>query len=472
MPQTNGTWKEKVLHSFGAQTADGYDGFAPVGGLIFDSQGNLYGATASGGAESALCTDIPVTGGCGTVFELTPQTGGSWTEKVLHSFAASPDGFEPSGGLVFDTSGNLYGATIFGGVSGTEGCPVAGNYNACGTIFEIAGVAPHKPVAATPTFTPVAGAYSTAQPVTIKDTTPGATIFYSTNGSTPTSSSTRYTGAFDISVSSTVQAIAVATGYTESEVASADYIIETPAATPTITPAAGAYSAPLSITITDSTEGAVIYYTTNGTAPTTASTKYTAAFKISASSTVKAIAIATDYTQSAVASAAYTIEPATATPTFSPVAGTYSAAQSVTIKDATAGAVIYYTTNGTAPTSASTKYTAAFKVSASLTVKAIAVASGHSDSAVPSAAYVIETPTATPTFSPAAGTYSAARSVTLKDATKDAVVYYTTNGDTPTKASTNYTAAIRVKASETIKAIAIAAGYGTSAIASAKYTIK
>ncbi len=86
--------------------------------------------------------------------------------------------------------------------------------------------------------------------------------------------------------------------------------------------------------------------------------------------------------------------PPAATPTFLPVAGTYTSAQSVTISDATSGATIYYTTNGTTPTTGSTVYSSSspIAVSSSETIEAIATASGYSASPVGSAAYVINIP--------------------------------------------------------------------------------
>ena len=114
---------------------------------------------------------------------------------------------------------------------------------------------------------------------------------------------------------------------------------------------------------------------------------------MSSTETLQAIAVATGDTNSAVASAAYTISsslPSVSTPTFSPAAGTYTSAQSVSISDATSGATIYYTTNGTTPTTSSTEYTGPITVSSTETLQAIAVATG--DSAVASAAYTITSP--------------------------------------------------------------------------------
>jgi uncharacterized repeat protein (TIGR03803 family) len=104
---TTSGWTELILHNF---NNNGRDGFNPSAGLIFDDSGNLYGTTRFGGPYTCAVS------GCGTVFELTPQADGRWTEKILHSFGqTSTDGYQPLAGLIFDASGNLFGTTYFGG---------------------------------------------------------------------------------------------------------------------------------------------------------------------------------------------------------------------------------------------------------------------------------------------------------------------------------------------------------------------
>lgn len=250
-------------------------------------------------------------------------------------------------------------------------------------------------ICATPTFSPAAGTYASTQSVTIACATAGAAIYYTTNGSVPTTASTLYTGAVSIAATSILQAIAVATGYNSSAVGSAAYTISsasTPAATPTFSPAAGTYTSAQTVTISCSTSSPTIHYTTDGTMPTTGSPVYSGPITVSASETVQAIATASGFTQSGLGSAAYTINiplsPA-ATPTFSPAAGTYTSAQSVTIACSTPSSTIYYTTNGSSPTTGSTVYSGPITVAGSSTLKAIATASGFTQSAVGSAAYTI-----------------------------------------------------------------------------------
>jgi hypothetical protein len=336
--------------------------------------------------------------------------------------------------------------------------------------------------AASPTFSPAAGTYSGSQSVTLSSTTPGAVICYSTTGSPATNSSTgcatgtQYAGPITVSSSETLYAVAGGTGYSDSPVANASYVIQSVVTTPAFSPAAGTYSSAQSVTISDATSNATIYYTTNGTAPTTSSTKYTGPIMVSSTEKLEAIAAASGDSNSAVASAAYTITPlpVASTPAFSPSAGTYSSAQSVTISDATSGAAIYYTADGTIPTTSSTQYTAPITVSSTETLQAVAVAPGDTNSAVASAVYTVNSslPVAsTPAFSPAPGTYSSAQSVTISDATSDAIIYYTTNGTAPTTSSTEYTGPITVLSTETLEAIAAAPGNNNSGAAYAPYTI-
>jgi hypothetical protein len=150
------------------------------------------------------------------------------------------------------------------------------------------------------------------------------------------------------------------------------------------------------VTIGDSTPNATIYYTTNGSTPTTSSplncSSSCGPITVSSTETLEAIATASGYSTSAVATAAYTITappPPAATPTFSPPAGAYAFAQTVTISDATSGATIYYTTNGTTPTTSSSVYSGPIATSSGEPIVAIATASGYSNSAVATAAYTV-----------------------------------------------------------------------------------
>ena len=242
---------------------------------------------------------------------------------------------------------------------------------------------------ATPVLTPVAGAYAPGQTVTITDATPGAVIYYMVHGVTPTTSSPRYTGPIPVSDTETVSAIAVAPGFSQSAVASALYTeIYPTAATPVLSPVAGAYGSGQTVTITDATQGATIYYAVHGLNPTMASTKYTGPIPISGSETVRAIAGGLRLTTSAVASATYTeIYPTAATPVFQLASGTYSTVQTIAITDATPGATIYYTENGETPTLSSNKYTGPISLSSNRNFKAIAGGAHFTTSAVASVIY-------------------------------------------------------------------------------------
>jgi uncharacterized repeat protein (TIGR03803 family) len=130
-PNSHGGWTESVLFTFPYDWSAGY---APRADLAFDAHGNLFG-TASGGGTSnkGVCHD----NGCGTVFELTPRSDGSWTETTIYGFGGAPDAATPSSAVLLDSS-HLYGTTSYGGAGP---CNVDGNRwppnQGCGTVYKL-----------------------------------------------------------------------------------------------------------------------------------------------------------------------------------------------------------------------------------------------------------------------------------------------------------------------------------------------
>jgi len=261
------------------------------------------------------------------------------------------------------------------------------------------------PAAGSVTLSPSPGSFTTPQAVTLTDSTPGAVIHYTTDGSTPTTSSPVYTAAITVSATTTIKALATASGYSTSATVSGTYTLSTSstpvAATVGLNPAPAIYTTAQSVTLTDSTPGAVIHYTINGTTPTTSSPVYSGAISVSATTTIKALATASGYSTSLIVIGTYTISataiPEAATVSMSPEPGSFTSAQSVTLSDTTPGATIHYTTDGSAPTVDSPVYNGPVSVSATTTIQALAAAPGYSPSAITSSTYTISTSTGTVT---------------------------------------------------------------------------
>ena len=439
---------------------------------------------------------------------------------------------------------------------------------------------------ATPTFSPAGGSYATAQTVSISCATSGATIRYTTDGSEPNTNSEVYSNPIYLSSSTTLKAKAFKSGMNDSATASATYTIGSAVetvATPTFSPAGGTYDSAQSVTISCATPNAIIRYTTDGSEPTSGATQYSGPITVTAgTTTIKAKAFLSGMNDSATVSATYTINssqgtdsgtpsgpPAkpslshnnwsgngdyvitmdiwwgnnatswriyendqliytgvlqgnspnsqratyqvtarangtytykveavnefsvtesdtmevrvtngstvetVATPTFSPAGGSYATAQTVSISCATSGATIRYTTDGSEPNANSAVYSTPLFLSVTTTVKAKAFKSGANSSATASATYTIGgiDTVATPTFSPAGGTYSTALSVTISCATNGASIRYTTDGSEPNATSTAYSGPLEISSNATIKAKAFKLGMNDSATASATYTI-
>jgi uncharacterized repeat protein (TIGR03803 family) len=191
-----------TLYSFGGTT----DGALPDAPLIVDIDGNFYSTTNAGGDSN----------NDGTIYQITPAGALSTLVTLTGTNGSIPTG------LVLAHDGNFYGTTEVGGSTGA------------GNVFQLI----YTPQVAAPSFSPVAGTYTSAQTVTITTNTSGASIRYTTDGSAPTETNgTLYSGPVSISSTATLMAIAYKSALIDSSVTSGTYTINIPAPTPTPTPA-------------------------------------------------------------------------------------------------------------------------------------------------------------------------------------------------------------------------------------------
>ena len=415
-----------------------------------------------------------------------------------------------------------------------------GSPNGPALIDTLAGV---TTATAAPTFSPAAGAYPSTQTVTISDATPGATIFYTTDGTTPTTNSTPYTAPI---VLGTIESGGGTSTPGFSLAASAASVTALPggSATDTITvtdtggftgavtltnstlpsgvtasfgtnPTTGASVVTFAVSATAAPGTTAVTITGTGTgssgtitATTTINLTVTNAFTLSASAPSVTVTQGQTVTDTITVTDAVGFNGAVTLPTptlpsgvvaiFSPDPTTGTSVVTIIASETAATGTTAVTISGvsdsitatttisltvtpdpapnftraaTAASTSSSILAAIPAVASNVTIQAIAAAVGSSNSAVASATYTVEYPAATPTFSLSAGTYFYAQTLALADATPGATIYYTTNGTTPTTNSTVYTGPFLVPATETIKAIAIAPGSTVSSVASAAYTI-
>lgn len=363
-----------------------------------------------------------------------------------------------------DGKTNEYGLTMPPGMPGSHA------YTRAQLAYWASVMHPGDPGVPNPTFSPAPGSFTTPQSVTISDAMIGATIYYTVDGSLPTTNSAVYSSPITLATTTTIKAFAAKAGMPRSAPVLATYTINLPTAPPPLfSPPPSTYSSTQSVTLSN-TANLAMYYTTDGSTPTTNSTKYAGAITVSQNTTIKAITAAYGYLTSPVSSAAYYIQaPA---PTFSPMQGTYYSALTVTVSDAVSGATIYYTTNGSTPTTSSTACAnpCSVAVNGTTILKAIASGGGYTSSNVTVGSYTIAA--ATPTFSPAPGTYTSAVTVTITDTTAGATIYYAVNGF-PTTSSPSCTSpcTMTVSTTQTIRAMATAPGIAQSGTAVASYTI-
>ncbi|GHU40033.1 hypothetical protein FACS1894190_06420 [Spirochaetia bacterium] len=349
---------------------------------------------------------------------------------------------------------------------------------------------------AKPTASPAAGAVTTGTVVTLDCATEGAEIWYTTNNATPGkggAGSTQFTTPITITGTTNIKAVAVRADMLDSGVLTAAYTIASdsflPLDTFTLSPAQASvarggiksftltvrgsfYSSDIHIYVIggNSTETNITY--SRGTQSGSAWT-YPITITVDPSETATSLTVRAAYgAQTTDATLTLTGGPKAATPTASPAAGPVTVGTEVTLSCTTEGAEIWYTTDGSTPSTSSTLYDdSPVSITVATTIKAIAVKDDMADSDVMTAAYTIAQ-VATPAANPAAGGYTSNQNVALSCATTGAAIYYTTDDSTPDTSSTPYDGSlIPITTTTTINAIAVKDDMADSDVITAQYVI-
>jgi len=353
----------------------------------------------------------------------------------------------------------------------------AGNESAVGSAaFTIDTVAP------TVSASPSGGVYATQQSVTITSSEPGV-IYYTTDGSAP-DPATSANGPSPIAITTqgattTLKFLAVDLAGNRSEVRAETYIVDDTAPSVTASPPGGTYDAPQSVTLmaTDNVDPTpMVYYTTDGSAPTPSGTLYSSPVQITDNCVLRFIAVDAMGNRSPIQSQSYTIKVAAPTVTVSPPGGVYGTPQTVTLTS-DKPATIYYTTDGSVPTTetpTSGPSPVSVTIASSAVLRAIAVDKHGAKSTVVTEAYTIDTEPPTVTATPSGGWYRNAQSVSLA-ATDNTDqwprIYYTTDGSEPTTDSSLYVTPIAIGLTTTLRYMAVDDVGNQSGIGSQTYSI-
>ena len=363
-----------------------------------------------------------------------------------------------------------------------------------GSQYAVSAFGLLRATTANPTLSPTAGTYTSTQNVSLSDATPGAVIYYTTNGTTPTANSTKYVAPLQISTTSTVEAIAAASGYANSAVTSATYTI------------ASVTTAPVSADLTSASNVKAIV--SNGTVVSNGgidSGGYAYSANLAGTSITWAgstFALGTASALNGVSNSTVTLPTgnfSTLNLLATAVNGnqsnqtfvvTYTDGTTTTIQqslsdwfnpqkysgEATALTMAYRLKNtGAADTGPVYIYGYSFAINGTKIIKSITLPNNRNVVVLamdltPSGSAPVTAAT-TPTLRPNGGSFTSAQTVTLSDSTPSAAIYYTLDGTTPTNNSPKYSAALSVSTTTTIEAMAVASGYAGSAVASATYTI-
>ncbi len=322
----------------------------------------------------------------------------------------------------------------------------------------------------TPVFSVATGTYTVSQTVTITAATAGAEIHYTLTGDDPTQADTQIASGATVAIDQTrtLKARAWKTGSPPSAQAMATYTLAV--APVSVSPTSGTFSTPQTVTMSTTTPGAVVRYTTNGTVPTDASALYTAPIVIGTTTLVQAAGFKPNWSPSSPTTRTYTMNFGTlAAPTAAPPGGSYPSLVVVTLS-ALPGASIRYTTDGTTPSAGSPLYAGPFELSASRTVKAIALHPDYTTSPVTTAVYTVVV--AAPVLTPGAGTYTPNQTIRIESATPGATLRFTLTGLDPTDTDPTIASGGTLVVGEyTLKVKATKTGCSPSTVTTAAYHV-
>ena len=372
----------------------------------------------------------------------------------------------------------------------------AGNFSATVSLVGLDSLPLTTPVTATTTFTVTAPVLPTPT-ITVTGTETGtdntyyftanvaitaengASVYYTTDGTTPDANATQYTAPFDVTTSCTVKAIAVKANYANSEIASAIIVIDTPTvAAPTFNPAGGIFTDSVIVSIISGDSTATVHYTTDNSEPTESSATYTAPLTLTATATIKAKAFKANWHASETVEATYTIVN-DAILTVTPAALTFNSNtlnNNITVSAAYINGPIvlacsnpHFTLSNDTLTNGNSTVTVTFDGTEPAT--GTITITGDTLSAQVSLTATVTLPT--PTFTPASGASDTLIEVAIACANANAAIYYTTDGTTPDANSNLYSTPIVLNTvgDHTIKAIAILNSWDNSEVATATYTV-
>jgi len=440
----------------------------------------------------------------GNTLTITPASGCSITGMTLTFSSTS------NVGTLSASTGTYSLSSTTGTWTGSSSAPIvitntASSGHARLKILSVTYSNSGAPTVATPTFSPAAGTYSEAQNVTISCTTTGATIYYTTDGTTPTTSSSVYSTPIAISTTTTVKAMAVKTGMDNSSVATATYTIQQ---LPTITTIAGLWefaatagsSTPSQpnanvtfndwyvtgvkssqVCVSDGQYGFVIYQSSHG---------FVAGDKLSGTVACKVLMYQNHYAEvMGVKASDLTVVSGQEMPVLSTTIAALEVRNYGTainlgtcsyngskFYDAAGDSIALYNNFNVNPNPINS-----LEAGKQYNVKGVSIiywqSNNQTQQIAPRSADDFEEvvgPTeqvATPTFSPVEGTYTEAQNVTISTTTEGATIYYTLDGTTPTTSSNVYSTAIAIEETTTVKAYAVKEGMIDSEVATAEYTI-